>query len=207
MALQIGTDAGRQTMKTILCVAIGACAFAATGFGATQARSAECINQYDPNQTPAQADACAALASASAQPKPPAIPTKNSKLLAKAAFTRDYNTVWKYISPVYQGAVSRSKWLSCQKNNPVAPPGVKVNSVAVAQSGNIPMKLTKYGTQEVFQVQLQVIFTRAGSKSADVVFTYWLHDKNGKWVAVWLPDVYSKYKSGGCTPVPARGIY
>jgi hypothetical protein len=195
-------------MKTFLCVVIGACAFAATAFGATQARSAECINQYDPAQTPAQADACAALAAASAQPKPPAVPTRNSKLLAKAAFTRDYNTVWKYISPVYQGAVSRSKWLSCQKSNPVAPPGVKINSVSIAQWGDVPMNLTKYGTKDVFQVQLQVIFTRAGSKSADVVFAYWLQDKNKKWVAVWLPTVYAKYKSGGCDQVgQTRGLY
>jgi hypothetical protein len=192
-------------------VALGACFFAASALGAPQARLVPCPeNQYDPNLTPAQIDACALKASAGAQPKMPAIPTKNSKVLAKAAFARDYNTVWNYISPVYQGAVSHSKWLSCQKKNPIAPAGLKINRVTIAQSGNIRTSLAGgLGTKQVFEVQLQVLFARAGSpQEAALVFAYWLKNSSGKWVAVWLPPVYSKYKSGGCDPAgPSRGLY
>ena len=200
-------------MKALLCVVVGACVFAATAAGATHAKlakpaPAKCINEYQTDQTNAEADACAAAAAASAMIKNPAIPTANSKTLAKAAFTGDYSTVWNFLSPQYQSAVSHSHWLSCQKKNPVAPPGLVINRIAIAESGNVPMSLPKFGDQQVFEVQLQVLFTRAGSESAALVYAYWLHNAAGKWVAVWLPSVYSKYKSGGCDPAgPARGLY
>src|SRR5262245_41104378 len=117
----------------LLSAVVAAGLLASSALGATHAAPAKCVNQYQPEQTAAQADACAALAAASAMGKMPEFPTKNSKTLAKAAFTQDYNTVWNYISPQLQSAVSHSKWLSCQKKNPVAPPGVTINKIAVAQ--------------------------------------------------------------------------
>jgi hypothetical protein len=195
-------------LKTLLCVVVGACAFAASAVAATHAGPAKCINQYQPDQTNAEADACAAAASAGAMVKEPAVPTSDSKALAKAAFTGDYSTVWGYVSPQYQSAVSHSHWLTCQKKNPVAPPGVVVNRIAVATSGNVPMSLPQFGAQKVFEVQMQVLFTRGGSQSAALVYAYWFHNTQNKWVAVWLPSVYSKYKSGGCDPLgPTRGLY
>ena len=84
-------------MKTLLCIVVGSCTFAASAVAATHATPAKCINQYQPNQTAAEADACAALATASAMVKPLAIPIANSKAVAKAAFTGDNNTVWNYM--------------------------------------------------------------------------------------------------------------
>jgi hypothetical protein len=182
--------------------------FAASAIAATHAPPAKCINQYQPNQTNAEADACALAASAGAMVKPPAVPIANSKALAKAAFTGNYNTVWTYISPQYQSAVPHSHWLSCQTKNPVAPPGVTINRVSIAQFGNIPMSLPQFGAQKVFEVQMQVLFTRQGAESAALVYAYWFHNPQNKWVAVWLPAVYSLYKSGGCDQIgPARGLY
>jgi hypothetical protein len=196
-------------VKTLLCVLAGSCLFAASAFGATHATpAAKCVNQYQPNQTNAEADACAAAASAGAMVKPPAIPIANAKAVAKAAFTGDYNTIWNYISPQYQTSISHSHWLSCQKRNPVAPPNVKVDRIAIASSGNVPVALPKFGSQKVFEVQMQVLFTRGGAQSAALVYAYWFHNNQNKWVAVWLPTVYSTYASGGCDPVgPARGLY
>jgi hypothetical protein len=198
---------GMNALKTLLLVVAGACLFAGSALGSNHAKT-ECVNQYQPNQTAAQADACAAAASASAMVKMPAVPTRNSKALAKAAFTGDYSTVWNFLSPQYQDAVSHSKWLSCQKHNPAAPPGVTINKISVAQSGNLPVKLAKFGNQKVFEVQLQVLFSRGGGQSVDLVFAYWFHTSSDKWVAVWLPNVYSKYKSGACDPVgPTHSLY
>jgi hypothetical protein len=167
-----------------------------------------CTDPYAVSPTPAQAQACSTANGAAAQVKPPAIPTANSKAVAKAAFTGDYNTIWNFISPQYQASISHSHWLSCQKSNPVAPPGVKIDRIAIATFGNVPVALPKFGSQKVFEVQMQVLFTRAGSQSAALVYAYWFHNTQGKWVAVWLPSVYSAYKSGGCDPIgPARGLY
>jgi hypothetical protein len=195
-------------VKTFFCVVIGACAFAASALGAPNSAPAKCINQYSPSQTNAEADACAAAAAASAMTQAPAVPTADSKTLAKAAFTGDYGTVWNFISPQYQSVVSHSHWLSCQTKNPVAPPGVKINRVAIAESGNVPMSLPQFGSQRVFEVQMQVLFTRGGNQSAALVYAYWFHNTQNKWVAVWLPAVYTKYKSGACDPAgPSRGLY
>ncbi len=139
----------------------------------------------------------------------PTLPSKYSAILAKAAFTHDYNTVWSYLSPAYQSAVSQSRWLACQKQNPVAPPGVNIKSVKVADSTKVPVNLPILGRQDVRTVALQVLFSRGGgSQQIALAYAYWFKNKDGKWVAVWMPPVYSKYKSGGCDVLgPARGLY
>ena len=138
----------------------------------------------------------------------PPVPSKYSTLLAKAAFTHDYNAVWSYIAPLYQTAVSESRWLTCQKQNPVAPPGVKINRVRVADSTRVPVNLPLLGNQSVRDISMQVLFSRGGSTSIALVDAYWFKNPKGKWVAVWLPAVYAKYKSGGCDVIgPARGLY
>jgi hypothetical protein len=143
-----------------------------------------------------------------AQPKGPTVPLTNSKALARAAFKGDYETVWNFLSPGYKGAVSHSKWLACQKKNPVAPPGVTINKISIANQTKVPVNLPMFGSQQVQDIFMQVIFTRGGTQSAAVVNAYWFLNKDGKWVAVWLPSVYSKYKSGGCDPYgPTRGLY
>ncbi len=138
----------------------------------------------------------------------PALPLKYSTIMAKAAFKHDYETVWSYLSPTYQSAVSQSRWLACQKQNPVAPPGVTIKSVKVADSTRVPVNLPLLGHQSLRQVSLQVLFSRGGSQQIALAYAYWIKNNKGKWVAVWMPPVYAKYKSGGCDPLgPARGLY
>jgi hypothetical protein len=209
MVRQIRANAGRRTaLKTVLVVVFGACVFAASAFAGSPASSVKCTNPYALNPTPAETAACSQAFSSANEVKMPAVPTNNSKTLAKAAFTGDYNTVWNFVSPQYQAVVSHSHWLTCQKRNPVAPPGVTVNRIAIATSGNVPMNLPQFGSQRVFEVQMQVLFTRGGAQSAALVYAYWFHNNQNKWVAVWLPNVYQEYKSGSCDPLgPSRGLY
>ena len=170
-------------LRTLLCAVIGAAALAGA------------------------AGAASPVGGAPADAWPP-VPSKDSTLLAKAAFTHDYNTIWSYISPMYQTAVPESHWLACQKQNPVAPPGVKINRVRVADSTRVPVNLPLLGTQSVRDVSMQVIFTRGGSQSIALVDAYWFENNKGEWVAVWLPSVFAKYKSGGCDVIgPSRGLY
>jgi hypothetical protein len=85
---------------------------------------------------------------------------------------------------------------------------VTINRIAIANQTQVPVKLPMFGSQQVQDVFVQVIFSRGGTQSAAVVNAYWFKNKQGKWVAVWLPSVYSTYKSGGCDPIgPARGLY
>jgi hypothetical protein len=138
----------------------------------------------------------------------PAIPNAYSAILATAAFKHNYATVWGYIAPTYQSAVSESRWQACQQRNPVAPPGVKIRSVRVADSRKVPVQLALLGRQNVRDVSLQVLFSRGGTEQAALLDAYWLQNKKGKWVAVWLPAVFAKYKAGGCDVIgPARGLY
>jgi hypothetical protein len=187
-------------LKTAFCVILGTGVLAGAGVAATPANSA-CTD------TAAQTDVCTAAYDSSTGQRAPTFPTANSKILAKAAFTHDYDTVWNYLSPEYRAAVSHSKWLSCQKQNPVAPAGVTVKRISVSTAGNIPISLPQFGPQKVLQVQMQVLFTRQGADSAALVSAYWFHTVKNKWFAVWLPAVYSKYKSGGCDPLGlTRGL-
>jgi hypothetical protein len=85
---------------------------------------------------------------------------------------------------------------------------VKINRVRVADSTGVPVKLALLGNQTVRAISLQVIFTRGGSQSIALADVYWFKNPKGKWVAVWLPSVFAKYKSGGCDVLgPARGLY
>jgi hypothetical protein len=107
-----------------------------------------------------------------------------------------------------QSDVSHSRWLTCQKRNPVAPRGLHVDRIAVANIVEVPMVLTHFGHLFVVQVQLQVIFTRAGQQNAALVNSYWLQNSKGAWVLVWPPAVYSSYHAGACDPAgPSRALY
>jgi hypothetical protein len=201
---------GSETMRPLK--ALGICLFAALAIAAaTAAAATPPVKHYTAADCPdpyANTAACAALHDASAQPHPGLNADRESKALAHAAFTGDYNPVWNFLSPQLQSAVSHSKWLSCQKHNPVAPPGLRINRIAVANSLNIPMSLPHFGHQKIFQVQLQVIYTRSGQEGAALVFAYWLHNDKGKWVAVWPAAVYNKYRTGSCDQAgPTRGLY
>jgi hypothetical protein len=192
-------------MKAFLCVVLGAVAWVSL------ASSAVAGPPYKPSQCPdpyAATPACYWLHSEAGQPKPPAVPIAGSKVVAKAAFSNDYNTIWTFISPQYQSAVSHPHWLSCQKKNPVAPPGVRLDRIVVAGSEDIPMRLPQLGAQTVFEVQMQVFYTRQGSQGLALVNVYWFHNGQNKWGIVWLPSIYAKYKSGGCDVAgPTRGLY
>ena len=65
---------------------------------------------------------------------PPKSPTNTVSPVTKAAFTGAYNTIWNFISPQLQSDVPHSHWLSCQKQNPVAPRGLHVDRIALANT-------------------------------------------------------------------------
>ena len=75
-------------------------------------------------------------------------PSKFSAIVAKAAFTHDYDTVWTYLNPSLQTAVSQKKWQACQKRYPLSSPGVKIKSVKVADSRPVPISLSLFGKVE-----------------------------------------------------------
>src|SRR5207244_451462 len=137
----------------------------------------------------------------------PSGPSKFSQAVAKAAFTHNYASVWGYLHPKLQKAVSESAWQSCQKHNPIASPGVKIGSVRVADSKPVPIALPLLGKQKIRAVTLQVLVTvGGGGQQVAIEYAYWVQDK-GNWKAVWLPDVYSLYKSGKCDSGTQRGLY
>jgi hypothetical protein len=137
----------------------------------------------------------------------PSGPSKGSQAVAKAIFGHKYTTAWGYIHPKLQKAIPESAWLSCQKKNPVASPGVKIGQVRIADSRGVPIALPLLGKQRVRTVLLQVLFTTPGSgQQVAVQYAYWVQDK-GNWKAVWLPEQYQAYKSGRCDSGPQRGLY
>ena len=138
----------------------------------------------------------------------PSGPSKNSTAVAKAAFTHDYATVWKYLHPSLQKAVSHSNWQSCQKRYPLSSPGVKIKSVKVANSVPTPFSLPVLGSQQVQTVTLQVLFTSPAARGPQVAleYAYWVKD-HGNWVSVWLPDQFNLYHSGKCDTGETRGLY
>jgi len=138
----------------------------------------------------------------------PTDPSKYSSIVAKAAFSHDYNTVWKYLNPALQSAVSQKHWTACQKHNPLSSSGVKIKSVRVADSRPLPATVPPFGPVKLRMVTVQVLFTSpaSGSEQAAVEYAYWLNSK-GKWTAVWLPSTFDLYKSGKCDTGELRGLY
>jgi hypothetical protein len=138
----------------------------------------------------------------------PTDPSNYSAIVAKAAFTHDYNTIWKYLNPTLQGAVSQKHWTACQKHNPLSSPNVKIKSIRVADSRPLPATVPPFGPVRLRMVTLQVLFTSpsAGGEQAAEEYAYWLNSK-GKWTAVWLPATFDLYKSGKCDTGELRGLY
>jgi hypothetical protein len=138
----------------------------------------------------------------------PGAPSKFSQVVAKAAFTHNYDTVWKYLHPTLQKAVSESSWQACQKKYPLSSPGVKIGRIRVADSKPVPTVLPLLGKRKMRAITLQILFTAPGNGAQQVAleYAYWIQDK-GNWKAVWLPDTYQLYKSGKCDTTQTRGLY
>jgi hypothetical protein len=136
----------------------------------------------------------------------PVIPSQYSTAVAKAAFTHNYATVWGYLHPSLQKAVSQSSWEGCQKKYPLASPGVKINSVKVADSKKLPVVLPLLGHTTMRVISLQVLFTTSGTEQAALEYAYWVKYK-GKWEAVWLPETFALYKAHRCDTSQGRGLY
>jgi hypothetical protein len=138
----------------------------------------------------------------------PTDPSKYSAIVAKAAFSHDYATVWKYLNPALQGAVSQQSWQACQKRYPLSSPGVKITKVQVADSQVLPATVPPFGAVKLRMVTLQVLFHSAAASGVQgaLEYAYWLNSK-GKWTAVWLPATFALYKSGKCDTSQTRGLY
>src|ERR1051325_8272900 len=139
---------------------------------------------------------------------PPKIPSDYSRAVAKAMFAHGYDTAWSYLHPLFQKAVSEARWRTCQRTSPVAPPGVKISKVNVADSRVVPIRLPLLGLKSTQQVTLQVLFTSSAGNGLQVAleYAYWVKEK-GKWFAVWLAPTYELYKAGECGTPLARGLY
>jgi len=185
-------------LGTVLAVAVAAAAVAVSASGAAGSGFASSCPK------PLKA---AALGGCLVDPWPKD-PSKYSTIVAKAAFTHDYATVWKYLNPSLQGAGSQKRWQACQKRYPLSSPGVKIRSVKVADSRPVPVSLPPFGNVKLRMVTLQVLFTSPVSKTeqAALEYAYWLNS-NGKWTAVWLPSTFELYKSGKCDTGELRGLY
>ena len=139
----------------------------------------------------------------------PPVASQLSKNVAKASFARAYDTVWPYLHPAYQKAISQSRWRGCQRSHPAAPTGVTIQKIAVVGSSKVPVKLPLIGASSVQAVTLRIQFTSPATSGTQygLEYTYWIK-QNGKWLAVWLPDEYSSYKSGKCYLTPqGPGLY
>lgn len=188
----------RQVLSTFVVVALSAALAAAAASASRAAKpNAQCPN---PGQA-AQMGGCLV----DPWPKDP---SKYSAIVAKAAFKHDYNTVWKYLNTTLQGSVSQKHWTACQRKYPLSSPGVKIQSVRVADSKPVPIQLAPFGQVKLRMVTLQVLFKTpaASGTQAALEYAYWLNSK-GKWTAVWLPDTYQLYKSGKCDTSQTRGLY
>jgi hypothetical protein len=129
----------------------------------------------------------------------PAVAAQLAKNIARDSFAHDYVRVWAYLHPSYRRAVSQSHWQTCQRSHPVAPTGITITRVAVAQANELPVELSLLGRQKVQEIQLYVQYTTPGLRDPQVAVlsTFWL--KQGKaWAAVWLSDEYRAYKAGRC---------
>ena len=128
----------------------------------------------------------------------PSVAAQLAKNVAKASFAHKYDTVWGYLHPTYQKAISQSHWRRCQGAHPAAPASVTVTKVAVANAQKLPTNLPLLGHQNIQEIQLQVRFTRRGAGTQYAIeYTFWL--KQGrKWTAVWLAEEYQALKTGKC---------
>ncbi len=127
----------------------------------------------------------------------PAVAAQLAKNIARDSFAHDYAGVWKYLLPAYQSAVSQSRWDSCQRSHPAAPPSVKITKVAVGSAQEVALDLSLVGRKNVQEIELLVEYKSPGVTQPKyaVVYTFWLKQAN-IWRAVWLGDEYKAYKSG-----------
>jgi hypothetical protein len=141
-------------------------------------------------------------------PWPPAA-SQLAKELAKASFARKYETLWGYLHPADQKAVSQSHWQHCQGAHPAAPPSVSIRKVSIANSAPVPVTLPLLGHKTVREVQLQIQFTTPAASGTQYALEYTFLLKQGsKWLAVWLADEYAALKAGRCYQTPqGPGLY
>jgi hypothetical protein len=139
----------------------------------------------------------------------PAVAAQLAKNIARDSFAHDYARVWAYLHPTYRRVVSQSQWQACQRSHPVAPKGITITRVAVAQASELPVELSLLGRQNVQEIQLYVQYKTAGIRDPQVavLYTFWL--KQGKtWTAVWLRDEFRAYEAGRCyAPTGGSPLY
>jgi hypothetical protein len=143
-----------------------------------------------------------------ASPAPP-VASQLAKNVAKASFGRQYKTVWSYLHPTYQKAISQSHWQRCQGAHPTAPRSVTIKKISIADSTPVPVNLPLLGPQKVQEVSLQVQFKTPATRGLQLAleYTFWLK-QNGKWLAVWPAEEYSALKAGKCYLTPqGPGLY
>ncbi|MBV8079959.1 MAG: hypothetical protein JO186_06225 [Actinobacteria bacterium] len=174
-----------RALATVALVSLAAACLAASAFGGgAPTPTTRPIGGYLANPWPVQAAA-------------------NAKAVAKASFARNYSTVWSYLHPTYQKAVSQSHWQNCQGAHPAAPKSVTITKVSIADATKLPTKLPLLGTQNIQEIQIQVQFKNPAAQGTQyaVEYTFWLKQGN-KWQAVWLPDEFTAYKTGHCYITP-----
>jgi hypothetical protein len=129
--------------------------------------------------------------------------------MANAVVAHQYDAVWNYVYAPYQKVISKAHWETCQKQNPVIPPGVKIIRIALAATNRIPSVVPQIGLTHIQDVQVQIVFNRPPDTTTQAVAVNGYFVKyQGKWAAVWLQDVYNELAAGKCnTSTTTRGLY
>jgi hypothetical protein len=141
-----------------------------------------------------------ALVACAGQAQPAAdLPAVFTVRLAKAAFAHDYATVWSYLHPALQKAVSQSQWRRCEQQRLAAASGFVIRRVALSRVRRVPSRVPLLGNVMIEDVAVQVLYSQRGSKqlNATVASADWVKYK-GRWRTIWPAPVYRAYKAGRC---------
>jgi hypothetical protein len=132
-----------------------------------------------------------------------------AQAMATAVAAHNYDAVWNYIYAPYTKVISKARWETCQKQNPVIPPGVKITRIGVSATNRIPSVVPQIGLTHIQDVQMQIVFTRPPDTTlAAVALNAYFVKYQGKWAAVWLQDNYDSLAAGKCnTSTTTRGLY
>lgn len=138
-----------------------------------------------------------------------AVVNGTAQAMANAVAAHNYDAVWNYIYAPYAKVISKARWETCQKQNPVIPPGVKITRIGVSATNRIPSVVPQIGLTHIEDVQMQIVYTRPPDTTLEAVALNGYFVKyQGKWAAVWLQDTYNSLVSGKCnTSTTERGLY
>jgi hypothetical protein len=118
--------------------------------------------------------------------------------VAKAGLSGAYGAEWETLHPSYRRAVSRARFIACERRSASAIGLIKVTSVVAEGTQVITTTLPLLGDVDVYDVTLLVTYNqgRMRNNMAEIDLFWVLHE--GKWVRVFAPAAYAAYMAGKC---------